>query len=196
MTASGILVMRTQIKKFSLIELLVMISIILILAALLLPTLNSAYKSAQAIACASNMRQALAGLIMYMNSYDKVSTQSWSDNLIRTGFIQESQLSSLRCPSWTRSHDTCKNVFGMRRITGDAHTMRITGSYSNYVLIADSLNLDTFQQFINFYGNHGPYKLVVHYRHNRKANVGFLDGSVRRCVKEELAEKGCPRYAY
>ena len=84
----------------------------------------------------------------------------------------------------------------MRRITGDAHTMRITGSYSNYVLIADSLNLDTFQQFINFYGNHGPYKLVVHYRHNRKANVGFMDGSVRRCVKEELAEKGCPRYAY
>ena len=68
MTAADILVMLKQTKKFSLIELLVMISIILILAALLLPTLNSAYKSAQAIACASNMRQALAGLIMYMNS--------------------------------------------------------------------------------------------------------------------------------
>ena len=188
--------MLKQTKKFSMIELIVMISIILILAALLLPTLNSAYKSAQTIACASNMRQSLAGLIMYLDSYGKVSTQSWSDNLIRTGFIPESQLSSLRCPSWTWEHDTCKNVFGMRRISGDAHTMRITGSYSNYVLIADSLNLDTRQQFINFYGNHGPYKLVVHYRHNRKANVGFLDGSVRRCVKEELAEKGCPRYAY
>ena len=84
----------------------------------------------------------------------------------------------------------------MRRIIGDAHTLHITGSPSDYVLLADSLNLDTLQQFINFYGNLGPYKLVVHYRHHRKANAGFLDGSVRSSSQRELSEKGCPRYVY
>ena len=75
-------------------------------------------------------------------------------------------------------------------------TLHITGSPSDYVLLADSLNLDTLQQFINFYGNWGPHKLVVHYRHHRKANAGFLDGSVRSSSQRELSEKGCPRYVY
>ena len=30
----------------------------------------------------------------------------------------------------------------------------------------------------------------------RKANAGFLDGSVRSSSQRELSEKGCPRYVY
>lgn len=183
-------------KKFSLVELLVTFSIILILAALLMPTLSRAQKTARSISCLGNMRQSLTSLMIYLDTYNVVSTQSWTDNLLATGLASPAQLSAFRCPSWTREHDTHKNVFGMRRIIGDAHTLHITGSPSDYVLLADSLNLDTFQQFINFYGNWGPHKLVVHYRHHRKANAGFLDGSVRSSSQRELSEKGCPRYVY
>lgn len=183
-------------KKFSLVELAVMLSIILILSAILMPILNRARETAKSIACTGNMKQSLTTLILYLDTYNVVSTQSWTDTMLASGLVSQSQISTLRCPSWIREHDTHKNVFGMRRIIGNAHSLHITGSPSDYVLLADSLNLDTSQQFINFYGNYGPYKLVVHYRHNRKANAGFLDGSVRRCLLQELSDRGCPRYAY
>ena len=183
-------------NKFSLTELLVTLSIVLILSAILLPVLNRGREIAKTIACTGNMKQSLTGLVMYLDTYDVVSTQSWTDTLLETGLVPQSQVSSLRCPSWVRKDDTHKNVFGMRRVMGDAHTLHITGSPSDYVLLADSLNLDTSRQFINFYGNWGPYKLVVHYRHNRKANAGFLDGSVRGSYQQELSARGCPRYAH
>lgn len=183
-------------NKFSLTELLVTLSIVLILSAILLPVLNRGREIAKTIACTGNMKQSLTGLVMYLDTYDVVSTQSWTDTLLETGLVPQSQVSSLRCPSWIRKDDTHKNVFGMRRVMGDAHTLHITGSPSDYVLLADSLNLDTSRQFINFYGNWGPYKLVVHYRHNRKANAGFLDGSVRGSYPQELSARGCPRYVH
>ena len=183
-------------KKFSLVELLITLSIILVLSAMLMPMLSRARITARSVACTGNMKQSLTSLILYLDTYDVVSTQSWTDTLLETGLVPQSQVSSLRCPSWVRKDDTHKNVFGMRRIIGDAHTLHITGSPSDYVLLADSLNLDTLQQFINFYGNLGPYKLVVHYRHNRKANAGFLDGSVRGSYQQELSARGCPRYVY
>ena len=183
-------------KKFSLVELLITLSIIFILSAMLMPMLNRARETAKSTSCKGNMKQSLTALVIYLDTYEVVSTQRWTDTLIATGLVSYPQISALRCPSWIRERDTHKNVFGMRRIMGDAHTLHITGSPSDYVLLADSLNLDTSRQFINFYGNWGPYKLVVHYRHNRRANAGFLDGSVRSSFQRELSAKGCPRYAH
>ena len=173
-----------------------MLSIILVLFAMLMPLLNRARETAKSTSCKGNMKQSLTALFIYLDTYEVVSTQRWTDTLLETGLVSQSQVSSLRCPSWIRKDDTHKNVFGMRRVMGDAHTLHITGSPSDYVLLADSLNLDTSRQFINFYGNWGPNKLVVHYRHNRKANAGFLDGSVRGSYQQELSARGCPRYAH
>lgn len=183
-------------KIFSLVELIVVLSIIFILSAMLMPMLNRARETAKSTSCKGNMKQSLTALVIYLDTYEVVSTQRWTDTLIATGLVSYPQISALRCPSWIRERDTHKNVFGMRRIIGDAHTLHITGSPSDYVLLADSLNLDTSRQFINFYGNWGPYKLVVHYRHNRKANAGFLDGSVRGSYPQELSARGCPRYVH
>lgn len=183
-------------KIFSLVELIVVLSIIFILSAMLMLMLNRARETAKSTSCKGNMKQSLTALVIYLDTYEVVSTQRWTDTLIATGLVSYPQISALRCPSWIRERDTHKNVFGMRRIIGDAHTLHITGSPSDYVLLADSLNLDTSRQFINFYGNWGPYKLVVHYRHNRKANAGFLDGSVRGSYQQELSARGCPRYAH
>ena len=102
-------------KKFSLVELLITLSIILVLSAMLMPMLNRARETAKSTSCKGNMKQSLTALFIYLDTYEVVSTQRWTDTLLETGLVSQSQVSSLRCPSWIRKDDTHKNVFGMRR---------------------------------------------------------------------------------
>ncbi len=64
---------------FTLIELLVVVSIIVLLIAILLPALASARRSAQAIACGSNVRQLTLGLIIYAEEYNRFPIQFYQN---------------------------------------------------------------------------------------------------------------------
>ena len=57
-------------RKFTILELLIVISIIAILAALLLPALNAAREKARQISCTGNMKQLGAAALMYINDSD------------------------------------------------------------------------------------------------------------------------------
>lgn len=93
---------------FTLIELLVVIAIIAILAAILLPALNSARERGRAASCVSNLKQNTTTIGMYADAYDGFwlmtdnsndmkARGTWNDILVDTGY--SSAGAQFFCPS-------------------------------------------------------------------------------------------------
>ena len=81
--------LRMKMRYFTLIELLIVIAIIAILAAMLLPALNAAREKAHGISCVSQAKQiALAGN-MYSNDFQgRVPLGMWSDSSGSTNYFR------------------------------------------------------------------------------------------------------------
>lgn len=184
-------------KYFTLIELLVVIAIIVILAAMLLPALNSARERGKTIKCTSNVKNTTMMILMYIDDFDGIfpSTSNfndaaevykcWNMALVRGKYVDDISHLVLFCPSGERGNSSTNYRWYTYGAVADVSSnsgriYRQTKGLkdpSERMLIGDATNETSGNRTaVPYLWYNTGYNAIPFLRHNNMAPYSFLDG--------------------
>lgn len=193
---------------FSLVELLLVISIIALLSSLILPALNQAKKRTRDLVCLNNLKQLGGTTTMYINDYQSLTT-SWNGSKTWTQVFAENDYFKLpkdgawlHCPSWTPEGmldqgrlTSLGRTYGMHNRSKEDQATILKSNYPSKVdLFGDSILINPsdsqhlFQRYFYYIGGGADHK--IHLRHKQKAQFLMLDGHVEAADKNMLMNWG------
>lgn len=178
--------------RFTLVELLIVISVIAILVGMLLPALNSAREAGRMASCKNNLKQLGTITTLYLDSFDRYMINATPNNRMWTrrdhgefftsGMISIPARKILLCPSdqtpYTHDGSSVPTSYGMYSILSYKKVDNFTKQPAKLPIFVDTAKANEGDSVAARY--HATAPRIAHVykgaeRHNNKVNILYLD---------------------